>query len=103
MAEGSYAAASLVDEGFMHCSRPEQTARVANAGVAGQRDLVLLCIDEERVVADVRYEGWSDDGPRFPHVYGDLNLDAVLEVVDFPPGEDGTFELPTRISELQGE
>lgn len=34
---------------------------------------------------------------QFPHIYGSLNVDAVLKVLDFEPREDGLFELPKEI------
>jgi uncharacterized protein (DUF952 family) len=46
----------------------------------------------------VVYEDCYDSGQAFPHIYGPLNVDAVVNVVDFPPGKDGFFSLPAGIS-----
>jgi uncharacterized protein (DUF952 family) len=106
---GEYRAASLATEGFIHCSTAAQVTRVANAFYTWQANLVLLCIDSERVQPPVKFEppvhpksGQPQTQPEdlFPHVYGPLNLDAVVEVVDFPPKADGTFTLPGRVERL---
>ncbi|MCA1552997.1 MAG: DUF952 domain-containing protein [Chloroflexi bacterium] len=89
---GAYRAASLRREGFIHCSGQTQVVRVANAFYRGKRNLVLLLIEPAKVNAPIRHE--RVDGRRFPHIYGALNLDAVVQVVDFPPRADGTFVLP---------
>ncbi|MEA3308214.1 MAG: DUF952 domain-containing protein [Chloroflexota bacterium] len=91
--EGSYYADSLETEGFIHCSRPSQIVGVANEFYRGQSGLVLLVIAAERVAATVRYEDCYATGQQFPHIYGPLNLAAVLQVVEFLPQEDGIFEL----------
>ncbi len=91
---GFYRADSLNSEGFIHCSTRTQVIKVANFRFRNERDLVLLCIDSEKVEADIRYEGVED---LFPHVYGALNVDAVLKVVEFVCEEDGFFELPREV------
>lgn len=58
--------------------------------------MVLPCIDSEQVKADIKYEGLEGD-EQFPHIYGSLNVDAVLKVLDFEPRQDGLFELPKEI------
>jgi uncharacterized protein (DUF952 family) len=97
---GAYSADSLASDGFIHCSRAEQVLRVAEAFFAGQRGLALLVIDPGRLNAELRWEPGTDlPTESFPHVYGPINLDAVVEVLDFEPGKDGKFHLPpTSIS-----
>jgi uncharacterized protein (DUF952 family) len=69
---------------------------VANAVYQKTEDLVLLSIDPDRVRSEVRYDvvdGWEEP---FPHIYGPLNMDAVVEVAQFRPGPEGRFSiLPT--------
>lgn len=92
--EGAYRAASLDDAGFIHFSTREQVVRVANAFYRGQRGLILLVIDTTQLHADLHYEPPAEapeSAQRFPHLYGALNPDAVVQVVDFPPGDDGTW------------
>jgi len=36
-------------------------------------------------------------GNLFPHVYGLINLSAVIKVVDFPADDKGYFVLPKEI------
>lgn len=99
-AAGSYRADTLATEGFIHCSTAEQVLAVANAMFHGQAGLVLLCIDEGRVQAEIRYEDCYATGQQFPHIYGPLNLDAVSCVVEFPPTADGAFVLPPEMTKL---
>ena len=101
-AAGSYRPASLALEGFIHCSTPAQVAGSASKFFRGRSDLVLLCIDEALVAADLRYEppamiGGAPDpraGELFPHIHGPLALDAVVRIVPFPCDSDGNFTLP---------
>jgi len=93
-ASGSYRADTLASQGFIHCSTPEQVIHVANAFFQGQEGLVLLCIDTAKVDAEIRHENLEGGDERFPHVYGPLDVDAVLSVLDFRPQPDGTFALP---------
>ena len=88
---GEYSSLSLESEGFIHCSLQDQVAEVANARFAGRNDLILLWIDESRVRPEVRYEG---DTEKYPHIYGPLNVDAVLKVAAYVPEPDGHFNTP---------
>ncbi|GIV98266.1 MAG: hypothetical protein KatS3mg057_2923 [Herpetosiphonaceae bacterium] len=100
---GSYRADSLERQGFIHCSTQMQVLRVANALFRGQRGMVLLCIDEQRVQPAILYEApleQPESPERFPHIYGPLNIDAVVAVVPFEPRDDGSFELPPQAAKF---
>jgi uncharacterized protein (DUF952 family) len=76
---------SLAEEGFVHCSYPEQLAGVAARYYADADDLVLLRIDPARIPAEIRVEAG------FPHVYGPIPADAVAAAT--PVGRDAAGQL----------
>lgn len=94
---GFYEAPSLAEEGFIHCSTPEQVLRVADALFRGERDLVLLVIDPEHVAAELVYEAPEEGEEPFPHLYGPLELEAVMRVLPFEADEAGRFSLPADV------
>ncbi|BAY98467.1 hypothetical protein NIES37_24170 [Tolypothrix tenuis PCC 7101] len=96
---GIYRADSLDTEGFIHCSESSQIVQVANRFFKHQKGLVILFIDADKVKAEVRYEE-AEIGELFPHIYGELNIDSVFQVVDFESGEDGLFNLPQEVLNL---
>ena len=72
-----------LDDGatFIHASRPDQISQVANLVYADVTEpLCLLVIDTERLVSAVCDEDLDGIGMTFPHIYGPLNLDAVVDV-----------------------
>lgn len=93
----TYRTDSLDTDGFIHCSTPEQVLLPANAMFQGQQGLVLLCIDAHKLEHRLVYEDCYGSGINFPHIYGPLNVDAVFDVIDFPPNSDGTFSLPKEL------
>jgi uncharacterized protein (DUF952 family) len=82
--EGGYRVSTrgvtLDEQGFIHASTASQVAPVANAVYADEDDIVVLVIDEELVGAAIVYEAvpGSDPDELFPHIYGPLNVDAVV-------------------------
>lgn len=96
--QGVYRAPSLETQGFIHLSRAEQVAKVANAVYPGRTGLVVLEIDADRLTAEIRDEAADTTipaehatGELFPHLYGPLNIEAVIRAIDFSPGSDGLF------------
>ena len=76
---------TLAEEGFIHTSTAGQVPGVADAFYRDAPDLVLLVIDTERVGSPIRYEVPPGADQAFPHIYGPLDPDAVVEVRPFPP------------------
>lgn len=92
-ATGQYQSDSLEQEGFIHLSTDAQVIETAHRFYAGQLGLVLLEIDAERLDAPLRYDEVPNHGV-FPHLYGVLNLNAVVQVWPFRPQADGSFIWP---------
>lgn len=99
---GQYSAPGLSSEGFIHCSTSRQAVAVGNKFYRGQRGLVLLVIDPERLTSSLKWEPPAEGAPPpgvpasdlFPHIYGPINLDAVTQVLEFEPSASGEFVLP---------
>ncbi len=90
---GSYTTSThgvtLADEGFIHASRGDQWQ-----GVRGRfysevtEQLVLLSIDTDRLTAPVVEESPPGTDETFPHIYGPLNPDAVVQVIPLGTGTE---------------
>ncbi len=94
----TYRSDTLSSEGFTHCSTLDQVIGSANRFFKGKQDLVILAIEIDRVIPEIRYEG-ADANNLFPHIYGELNIDAVIQVIDLEAAIDGLFVLPKEISQ----
>lgn len=75
----NYSAASLAAEGFIHFSTAAQWQGVIERYYIGVFDIVLLEIDEDKLKAPLKYEA-ATDNELFPHLYGELNKDAIDQV-----------------------
>ena len=54
-------------------------------------DFLMLVIDAQRLTAPLKYEALDSAMPHpFPHIYGPLNRDAIVEVVKMIRAADGT-------------
>jgi glutathione S-transferase len=82
---------SLSEQGFIHASTAGQVADTANQFYAGEHGLIVLVINERLLEAPVRYEQVGIGGDVFPHIYGPVNIDAVLDTRPLQPGVRGTF------------
>lgn len=83
---------SLIEERFIHCSFLEQALNVAQKHFVHEEDVLLLTINPAVVKAEIKYE-LASNGQKYPHVYGAINIDAIIDVVPFPK-EKGGFILP---------
>jgi len=96
-AGGDYQAATLANEGFVHCTaEPWLLEQVANRFYRAEAgEWLILHIDLHQVAAPVRWE--EADAHLFPHIYGPIAQQAVVQITPFPRHEDGTYSLPEAL------
>ncbi|GIS93583.1 MAG: hypothetical protein CM1200mP22_08200 [Dehalococcoidia bacterium] len=75
---GEYAAPSLAEEGFIHCSKDiTQLLKVSARLYPGDENLLVLDVDLDKLTSPIKEEP-SRSGEIYPHIYGMLNADAVV-------------------------
>jgi uncharacterized protein (DUF952 family) len=79
-AQGYYEAPSLAYEGFIHCSQRHQIAGVLERYYQGVNDLILLVINTNLLQQEWKYELAPSVNEEFPHIFGPINLDAVVAI-----------------------
>ena len=75
---------SLADEGFVHCSEAHQVEGVRSRFFGDLDDLVLLEVDTDLLTSPWRTEQLDVTDQAYPHVYGPLDLAAVVDVRRLP-------------------
>lgn len=95
--EEAYFAPSLEAEGFIHFSKIDQLLQVANSFYKGKTQLFILKVDSDKLTHELKFEPpleAPNSGILFPHLYGKLNWDALIEKFDWTANDDGSFTLP---------
>ena len=80
-------------DGFIHFSTAAQVAETARKHFSGQRALFLVEVDADALGAGLRWERSRND-ELFPHLYGELDLGAVISVQDLRARADGSHDIP---------
>lgn len=81
----------LDTEGFLHCSTIEHFWRIVWLFEEEQDEFVIVCIDEEKLESEVRYEDGDNCGRAYPHIYGLVNISAVVDTLSFLRDESGKY------------
>jgi uncharacterized protein (DUF952 family) len=80
-------------DGFIHFSAVSQVAETAKKHFFGQTGLFLIAIDADALGDGLRWE-LSRNDELFPHLYGELDLGAVIAVLDLRARSDGYHDIP---------
>jgi uncharacterized protein (DUF952 family) len=86
-----------VRDGFIHFSTASQVAGTAKKHFFGQIGLFLIEVDADALGQALRWEHSRND-ELFPHLYGELDLGAVLGVLSILARSDGTHDIPELTS-----
>ena len=76
---GLYIHPSLATEGFIHCSFAHQLDTVIGRYYSGEEKVVVLEIDSDRLMSRMIKEP-STNSEIYPHIYGPINRDAIVNV-----------------------
>jgi uncharacterized protein (DUF952 family) len=91
---GSFKGAGIdIVDGYIHFSTAVQMRETAAKHFAGQTDLMLIAVDDQRLGAALKYE-ISRGGAPFPHLYAALDLADVAWSAPLPLGADGAHIFP---------
>lgn len=77
--ENEYEAESLTTEGFIHCSFAEQLEGVLQRYYKDAEKVLILTIEPEKLTSKLVNEP-STNNEIYPHIYGKINRDAILEI-----------------------
>ena len=96
----SFDTPSLKEEGFIHCSNINQVCRVADKHYSGVSELLVLCIDTEKLFSEVVLEDLKNTGEDYPHIYGEINTSSIIKVFQLITNNNNQFELTNEIKEF---
>jgi uncharacterized protein (DUF952 family) len=88
---GVYAADSLLTGHFVHASPFNQLTRVANHHYKELQDVRLMVVALLKIGPKVKWEPAT--GGLYPHIYGELNMDAVVNAYEIRRNASGVFDI----------
>ncbi len=84
-------------DGFIHFSTAVQVPETLRKHYVGQRALFLVEVDADALGPALRWERSRND-ELFPHLYAELDLGAVLSVMNLNMRSDGGHDVPELAS-----
>lgn len=90
--ETHYEPSGLRDEGFVHLSFGRQLLGTLHKHYPGRQDLMLLTVDPAGLTSKLVLEDLYGSGVEFPHVYGPLDLAAIVSSSPIRCDADGRFD-----------
>lgn len=92
--DGTFAGAPVdLTDGYIHLSTADQLSETIDKHFDGQHGLQIVAVDLDALGDTVKWEE-SRGGLLFPHIYGPLTLDVVLDYGPLEYHPDGSIRLP---------
>jgi len=82
-----------IRDGFIHFSSAPQVRETARKHFFGQTGLLLIAVDADALGSALRWERSRND-EFFPHLYGALDLAAVMQIFILRDRSDGAHDIP---------
>ena len=89
--QGALIRESIQSEGFIHASPKNQLTRIANKFYTKTIKPLILRVDKDKIAANVKWEPAT--GGLYPHIYGPLNVDAIVDVKKISLNNNGEYDL----------
>ena len=86
-----------IRDGYIHFSTAAQVRETARKHFQGQTGLLLIAVNADALGEALRWEP-SRKNELFPHLYGDLDLGAVVATMDLRTRADGSHDVPELVS-----
>ena len=81
--QDKYLESSLKTVGFIHCSKKDQVVRSFFNYFGEDKHLVLLTINPLKLSSQLKYDPAPKNNELFPHIYGPINMDAIVTSTPF--------------------
>lgn len=98
--QGSFHGCGIdLNDGFIHLSDKNQVVSTVERYFAGQEGLLLITLDSSDFSNDLKWEP-SRDGALFPHVYGSIPTESVIDVWALAIDADGKHVFPEHLRKV---
>lgn len=91
MASGVLVRDSLETDGFIHASPKSQLDRVANKFYKDVEQAQILVVEKAKLTPELKWEPAT--GGLYPHIYGPMNMDAVVKIVPIAENESNEYAI----------
>ena len=91
LCDGQLSRDSIAEEGFIHAAPKSQLTRLANKYHIKTDGPLILVVNKKKVIAPIKWEPAT--GGLYPHIYGTLNVDAIVEANSITLNEAGKYAL----------